>query len=51
MYTPSKEHLRHVLLYEFQKGSTVSSAAKSLEKKRLYSEGRVEMWALQRTHF
>ena len=31
MYTPSKEYLRHVLLYEFQKGSTVSSAAKSLQ--------------------
>ena len=31
MYTPSKEHLRHVLLHEFQKGGTVSSAAKSLQ--------------------
>ena len=31
MYNPSKEDLRHVLLYKFQKGSTVSSAAKSFQ--------------------
>ena len=31
MHTTSKEHLRHVLLYEFQKGSTASLAAKSLQ--------------------
>lgn len=31
MYTPSKEHIRHVLLFEFHKGNTASSAAKTLK--------------------
>ncbi|VUZ50483.1 unnamed protein product [Hymenolepis diminuta] len=29
MYTPNKEHIRHILLFEFHKGNTASSAAKT----------------------
>ncbi|VUZ48992.1 unnamed protein product [Hymenolepis diminuta] len=27
MYTPNKEHMRHILLFEFHKGNTASSVA------------------------
>ncbi|VUZ55174.1 unnamed protein product [Hymenolepis diminuta] len=29
MYTPNKEHIRHILLLEFHQGNTTSSAAKN----------------------
>ncbi|VUZ54248.1 unnamed protein product [Hymenolepis diminuta] len=31
MYTPNKEHIRHILLLEFHKGGTPSSVAKTLK--------------------
>ncbi|KAM3173204.1 hypothetical protein ACTXT7_012972 [Hymenolepis weldensis] len=31
MYTPIKEHIRHILLFEFHKGNTTSSVAKTLK--------------------
>ena len=31
MYTPIKEHIRHILLFEFHKGNTASTAAKKLK--------------------
>ncbi|VUZ38921.1 unnamed protein product [Hymenolepis diminuta] len=31
MYTPNKEHIMHILLFEFHKGNTVSSTAKTFE--------------------
>ncbi|VUZ56919.1 unnamed protein product [Hymenolepis diminuta] len=31
MYTPNKEHIRHIVLLEFHKGNTTSSVAKTLE--------------------
>ncbi|VUZ48232.1 unnamed protein product [Hymenolepis diminuta] len=31
MYTPNKDHIRHILLYESHKGNTASSAAKTLK--------------------
>ncbi|KAM3175384.1 hypothetical protein ACTXT7_008652 [Hymenolepis weldensis] len=27
MYTPYKEHIKHILLFEFRKGNTANSAA------------------------
>ncbi|VUZ42078.1 unnamed protein product [Hymenolepis diminuta] len=29
MYSPNKEHIRHILLFEFHQGNTASSAAKT----------------------
>ena len=31
MFIPTKEHIRHVLLYEFHKGVNASTAAKSIQ--------------------
>ncbi|VUZ41817.1 unnamed protein product [Hymenolepis diminuta] len=31
MYTLNKEHIRHILLFQFHKGNTASSAAKTLK--------------------
>ncbi|VUZ43445.1 unnamed protein product [Hymenolepis diminuta] len=31
MYTPNKEHMRHILLFKFHNGNTASSAAKTLK--------------------
>ncbi|VUZ39361.1 unnamed protein product [Hymenolepis diminuta] len=31
MYTPNKEHIRQILLFEFRKGNRASSAAKTLK--------------------
>ncbi|VUZ42035.1 unnamed protein product [Hymenolepis diminuta] len=31
MYSPNKEHIRHILLFEFHQGNTTSSVAKTLK--------------------
>ncbi|VUZ40301.1 unnamed protein product [Hymenolepis diminuta] len=31
MYTPNKEHIRYIVLFEFLRGNTTSSAAKTLK--------------------
>ncbi|VUZ44117.1 unnamed protein product [Hymenolepis diminuta] len=31
MYTPNNEHIRHIVLFEFHKGNTASSAANTLK--------------------
>ncbi|VUZ49086.1 unnamed protein product [Hymenolepis diminuta] len=31
MYTPNKDHIRHILLFQFHQGNTAGSAAKTLE--------------------
>ncbi|VUZ43939.1 unnamed protein product, partial [Hymenolepis diminuta] len=31
IYTPNKEHIRHILLFEFHQGNTASSAVKTLK--------------------
>lgn len=39
MFIPSKEHIRHVILYEFLKRSSASATAKSIQK--TYGDGVV----------
>ncbi|VUZ53749.1 unnamed protein product [Hymenolepis diminuta] len=31
MYTPNKEHIRHIVRFEFHKGNTANSVAKALK--------------------